>query len=383
MPSDIEISELSKLDSQIVLDDIESHLSFDVADPIFIPHSFISTVTNNGHPRRHHKLPRRYLDLYPEVPAPLPILEPSSLSARVLPRIILHVKDTICTTLNSFRLMREYPHRPSYDPDCQLSPNELSNVLPPSSTVNSSPIGSNSPDPPWPFANMSIYRLMHWFNSGSHKKSAGETERLVREVICAEDFNTQDLAGFTIHSQNKILGASEKQTPYGGDDWMESAVEIRLPTGVKRSESEGESFTVPGLHHRSLLSVLKSAIVDPCTASRLHFSPFKRFWVKPSGLKVRCIDEVYTSDAHIDAHNELQKQPNEPGCTLEKIILVLMFWSDSTQLANFGTAKVWPLYLFLGNLSKYFCSKPGSGACHHVAYIPSVSPTIRFFKSFY
>ena len=86
-------------------------------------------------------------------------------------------------------------------------------------------------------------------------------------MICAEDFNTQDLAGFTIHSQNKILDASEKQTPYGGDDWMESAVEICLPTGVKGSESKGESFAVPGLHYQSLLSVLKSAIIDPCTAS--------------------------------------------------------------------------------------------------------------------
>ena len=87
---------------------------------------------------------------------------------------------------------------------------------------------------------------------------------------------------------------------------------------------------------------------------------------------MHCIDEVYTSDAHINAHNELQKWVNEPGCTLEKVILALMFWSDSTQLTNFGTAKVWPLYLFLGNLSKYFHGKPSSGACHHVAYFPSV-----------
>ena len=170
-PRDTEIPDL-----QILVDDIESHPTFDKADPIFIPHSFISTVTNNGRPRRHHKLPRRYLDLYPEVSAPLPILEPSPLPTQVLPRVILHVKDTICTALNSFRLMREYPHRPSYDPDCQLSSNELSNILPLSSTANGSPIGSNSPDPPWLFENMSIYWLMHWFNSGSHKKSAGETE---------------------------------------------------------------------------------------------------------------------------------------------------------------------------------------------------------------
>jgi hypothetical protein len=50
-----------------------------------------------------------------------------------------------------------------------------------------------------------------------------------------------------------------------------------------------------------------------------------------------------------------------------------MFWSDSTHLANFGTASLWPLYLFFGNLSKWVRSKPRAGACHHVAYLPKVS----------
>ena len=50
-----------------------------------------------------------------------------------------------------------------------------------------------------------------------------------------------------------------------------------------------------------------------------------------------------------------------------------MLWSDSTHLANFGSASVWPLYLYFGNLSKYFRGKPGSGASNHITYIPSVS----------
>ena len=50
-----------------------------------------------------------------------------------------------------------------------------------------------------------------------------------------------------------------------------------------------------------------------------------------------------------------------------------MLWSNSTHLANFGYVSVWPLYLYFGNLSKYFWGKPGSGASHHIAYIPSVS----------
>lgn len=117
---------------------------------------------------------------------------------------------------------------------------------------------------------------------------------------------------------------------------------------------------------------MKAALTD-VTARRFHFSPFKRFWSLVTGPEERCYDEAYTSDAWIEAHNTLQKERNEPGCKLEKVILGLMFWSDSTHLANFGTAKVWPLYLYFGNLSKYLRGKPASGACHHVAYIPSVS----------
>jgi hypothetical protein len=116
---------------------------------------------------------------------------------------------------------------------------------------------------------------------------------------------------------------------------------------------------------------MKAAIAD-ITSKRFHFSPFRRIWKSPSGAETRVFDEAYTSDAWLDAHDDLQKQRNEPGCKLEKVILGILFWSDSTHLASFGTASVWPLYMYFANLSKYFRGKPGSGACHHVAYIPKV-----------
>ena len=90
------------------------------------------------------------------------------------------------------------------------------------------------------------------------------------------------------------------------------------------------------------------------------------------GKETRLFDEVYTSEAWEKSHNLLQKQPPEPGCKLEKVIAGLMFWSDSTHLANVDTASVWPVYLYFANLSKYAHAKPNSGACHHIAYIPSV-----------
>jgi hypothetical protein len=87
---------------------------------------------------------------------------------------------------------------------------------------------------------------------------------------------------------------------------------------------------------------MKAALKE-ITAARFHLFPFKQIWRLPSDHEVRCFDEVYTSDAFIEANDKLQKQANEPGYHLEKVILGLMFWSDSTHLASFGNSKVWPI----------------------------------------
>ena len=140
-------------------------------------------------------------------------------------------------------------------------------------------------------------------------------------------------------------------------------------------------FSVPGLHLRNLTEVIKVAVQE--RSSRFfHYTPFKQFWKeKATDEPQRVYDEIYTSDAFITAHEKLQRQPPEPGCDLERVILALMFWSDSTHLANFGTASLWPLYLFFGNQSKWVRGKPRAGACHHVAYMPKVSVSFRYLFS--
>ena len=50
-----------------------------------------------------------------------------------------------------------------------------------------------------------------------------------------------------------------------------------------------------------------------------------------------------------------------------------MLWSDCTHLTSFGHASLWPLYLYVGTLSKYTRAKPSSFAAHHLAYIPKSS----------
>ena len=93
--------------------------------------------------------------------------------------------------------------------------------------------------------------------------------------------------------------------------------------------------------------------------------------------------ELYTSDTFIVEHEKLcAQQPHETGSNLEPVIIAIMLWSDSTHLANFGTASLWLIYLYIGNQSKYAQGKPTSFAAHHLAYIPKVLFFHTFFHTF-
>jgi hypothetical protein len=63
-----------------------------------------------------------------------------------------------------------------------------------------------------------------------------------------------------------------------------------------------------------------------------------------------------------------------------------MFASDETHLTSFGHAKVWPVYLFFGNESKYRRGKPSLHLCNHVAYLKKVGIVISiicYLKNIY
>lgn len=81
--------------------------------------------------------------------------------------------------------------------------------------------------------------------------------------------------------------------------------------------------------------------------------------------------ELYTADAMIAEQKKLESQCSEPD-DIEPVIAAIMLYSDSTHLANFGTASLWPMYAFIGNQSKYIRAKPTSFAAHHLAYISKV-----------
>ena len=293
----------------------------------------------------------------------------------MIPRVFLHVWDSFTTQFNKFGIARAYRHRPSHDPDTILPTDELSQPSQPIvPSFTEGPRGDYSP--PWPWSNMSIWRLMTWKTTGSTQKSDSEVTRLVHEVLLAPDFDLQDLSRFNASRETSRFDAAEKEIPpedvFGIDKWKRTSVDITVPTRERKKEGNGLTFTVDGLRYRPILDVVRAVFAEAKSKS-FHFTPFKRLWKSPvTGSQQRVYDELYASDAWNQAHDEIMKQRRGDGCKLERVVAGLMFWSDSTRLAQFGHASAWPIYLFFGNLSKYARSNPESGCCHPIAFIPSV-----------
>lgn len=288
-------------------------------------------------------------------------------------RVLLTLRDSLQTAFNVVGLCRQYPRRPSFEPDQFVPSLLLAKSCPTVADTHNTQTDSSRgvSKPPFPFPNMTIYRLMRWMNSGSHQKSETEVMRLVKDVIHAEDFNSRDLDGFSVRRSLHTLDDHTAQGPVTfPDDWIESDITIEIPT--KSKDDPPKSFSIPGFHYRPLVAVIRSAFAD-IQASAFHLFPFKRLWKDPlDDHQERVFEELYTSDSWLEAQEDLQRQPRELGCSLERVIAGLMLFSDATHLATFGTAKAWPIYLYFGNLTKYARSAPTSGACHLVGFLPSV-----------
>lgn len=334
-------------------------------------------LTRSGRPRREYRLPKRFRDNLPEPPAPAPAI-PDPDPPTSVRRVILIVRDRLITLMNSFGVWRDYPERPSVDPDSFLNLEDFSNAhhhgRSAPDAIPSESLASDSGPSHWPFLNATVYGVMQWLNNGNTMKSEVETTKLIHNVILSPNFDPADLAGFDAHRENqrfdKAVSQSTKQTQF-----IESSVDILVPSG--ESNVEGRTFTIPGLQHRKLTSVIREAFEGPL-AHLFHYSPFKIFQKSPiSGKDERIYGEIYTSDSFLKETERVRRHglvpPEDPECKREKVVAALMVSSDATMLTQFGMAKGWPIYLMFGNLSKYIRAQPGSGAMHHVAYIPSVS----------
>ncbi|KAJ3529674.1 hypothetical protein NMY22_g8899 [Coprinellus aureogranulatus] len=317
------------------------------------------------------------------LPEQVPTLDSPTSAAPAGPtgvqRVILHVRDRLTTAKSSIGLWREYLHRPTFNPDSFVPKSDLANSAAASTDLcRGTDEAEGQSEAPQLHQNFAWSSLLEWQATGSDLKSNGELNRL-KDYLLNPLFKLSDLVGFNAEKAGRQSDKADAETKSPLlNHFQETSVPIEVPSGS--SDIPSRTFNIPGLHYRPILALLRAAFAHPL-AAQYHFSPYKLYHTSPHDGKDRRIhSEVYDSDAFIEEHDRVQRAknpPDDPHCEREKVVAAIMLWSDSTHLANFGTAKLWPIYMFLGNLSKYVRALPNSGACQHVAYIPSLPDSFQ------
>ncbi|KZT50910.1 hypothetical protein CALCODRAFT_420965, partial [Calocera cornea HHB12733] len=114
-------------------------------------------------------------------------------------------------------------------------------------------------------------------------------------------------------------------------------------------------------------------------AASFHYTPYQLHWQgrTPGATPQRVYDDVFSSDTWLAEHEKVQVMPIPEPCSLPRAILGIALWSDATQAAQFGHAKLWPCYMMVLNQSKYQRCRPSLKSCHHVGHFPEVPDALR------
>ncbi|KAF4566601.1 hypothetical protein EYR36_012032 [Pleurotus pulmonarius] len=255
--------------------------------------------------------------------------------------------DIFCTSMNRFRIFREYPMKPTHQPDLFLTPDDLSDIPAPT-PGDPLRLVDDDDDVPidnsllyLPFRNSSLFRLCQWMWSGSSMKSKGKFTGLIG-VLGSPEFEKEDIQDLNltaeidciddyIAKQSQFIHPSQATEPLleilpGGssNEWKEVPIKISIPDGKPHPSNDGcPTFSIPGLHYRSLTNVIRNAISE-FSSRHFHYTPFRQYFQPPppdeesdTPEPTRVYDEIYSSDAMLEAHMNLQQSPAGPGYNLD------------------------------------------------------------------
>ena len=252
-----------------------------------------------------------------------------------------------------------------------------------------------------PYPNKSTFLFNDWFWTGANKSQSSRKD-LLENVLRHPDFVLKDLPKTDAELRRLDQALAENPGSVASSSgWKVTDVDIMIPTGKKSTKTSRQQaaatcqrqrhvlpdlssdeepttvaariFTIRGFHHKSLTSLLVETF-SSAEAANFHWHPFEERWERPWDKErpERIYSDICGSRAFQDADRELQASPPESGCQLPRAVAAFMFYSDATHVAQFGKAKLWPLYTMFGNQSKYDRGKSGVRGTHTAAFLPSV-----------
>jgi hypothetical protein len=343
---------------------------------------------------------KKHIDV---IPQSLPLLPPAEVEESIpsaspapsppcpdaTPSLGSRIRDAFRTNRNIFGLVRKYHSKkpPSHDPEEHINLQDLSDQPVAAVDVNSQTLNQ---DTFYPYPNESSFRLGYWYWNHGYQKSRESFTQLLN-IVGNSNFRPEDVRHTEWSSIDVKLAKNDfdvdadegEERDWFDEDagWHRTPVNISVPFHSRSKIPGPQNYTIGDLYHRSLVSVIREKLANPHDDQHFHYEPFTLLWT-PSDLteEVQVHGEIYTSAAFLDAHREVQDLPGEPECDLPRVVVAMMFASDATQLTSFGTAKLWPCYLYFGNESKYKRCKPTCHLCNHVAYFQTVSFVSLFFS---
>ena len=319
------------------------------------PHPLIHTVTSVAAP---HNVPESSPDT-----DSLPPSATGSFASRIY--------QCFKTQRNRFGLFREYHSElpPTHDPEEAMVFEDL---------LDDANAGNSANPPPGifsPYPNRNAFLLGDWYWNGGTQKSQASFKDLVN-IIGDPEFSSADVRDARWDHINHVL-ADDAGWVDEDAAWEKTPITILVPAQHRRNATPDEGFgpqeyTIPDFYHRNLVSVIREKLSNSSDNDHFHYDPYTLKFQPGTDPPINVHGEHYTSQSFIDAHIALQNSPPEPGCTLSRHVIALMFYSDGTHLTSFGNAKLWPVYLYFGNESKYWRSKPSCNLGNHVAYLQKV-----------
>ncbi|KAH6891571.1 hypothetical protein BKA70DRAFT_1537922 [Coprinopsis sp. MPI-PUGE-AT-0042] len=280
---------------------------------------------------------------------------------------------------NKFFLWRRYyaTTPPSRDPEQSVALEDLDDSLPPktASAIQETQTKSRY----GPFDNISSLLLADFWWNSANEKSKNEFSKLLK-VLQDPSFSLEDISNTDWGALERTLNDQDDDNGWFDDaGWTSTPINIKVPFHRKMKSPGTEIQLVGILQHRRIVPVIEEKIRNSKDASLFHYQPYEVFWDQgdDSSLAVRVQGELYNSPAFMEAQQKLQDRPPIPGCSRERVVIALMFWSDETHLTSFGSAKLWPCYMFFGNESKYRRGKTSLRLCEHIAYFETLSDDFK------
>lgn len=218
--------------------------------------------------------------------------------------------------MNKFGLYRLYRtvSLPSHDPDY---PHSITHPHPDPIVHHNS---GSSQNPYYSYLNQNSFHLGEWYWNQGVQKSRESFQQLL-DVVGSSDFHPQDVKKTNWKAIDHELGedSQEHEAEWLDDDdnWRRTPITISAPFHSRYQHPGPKSYCAGGFHHRSLVSIIHEKLTDPEHDRLFHYEPYElRLQPLHKDKDVRIHGELFTSNAFMQAHQQLQDSLPQPRCNL-------------------------------------------------------------------